>query len=92
VAEPPAPPWTLIVTPRAEKDLRHVGADHAERVAAALDSMQADPRQGDVRKLTDVDNEWRRRVGNWRIRFTIDDTARAVVVLRVLPRGDAYEH
>ncbi len=53
--------------------------------------MAANPRQGDIRKLTGVDDEWRRRVGDWRIRFTIDDAARAVVVLRVLPRGAAYE-
>ena len=91
MAEPPAQPWTVIITPRAEKDLRRVGADHAERAEAALDAMAANPRQGDIRKLTGVDDEWRRRVGDWRIRFTIDDAARAVVVLRVLPRGAAYE-
>ncbi len=53
--------------------------------------MEAGPRQGDVRKLAGADDEWRRRVGEWRIRFTIDEAECAVVVLRVLPRGAAYE-
>jgi mRNA interferase RelE/StbE len=34
--------------------------------------------------------EWRLRVGDWRVRFDRDDEARVIVVLRVLPRGRAY--
>ncbi|MFN8525031.1 MAG: hypothetical protein U0821_18200 [Chloroflexota bacterium] len=30
------------------------------------------------------------RVGDWRVRFSVDDAARVVYVLRVLPRGRAY--
>jgi mRNA-degrading endonuclease RelE of RelBE toxin-antitoxin system len=41
-----------------------------------------------VRKLGA--QEWRLRVGDWRVRFDRDDEAQAIVVLRVLPRGRAY--
>jgi len=44
----------------------------------------------DVQKLRGKPNEWRLRVGDWRIRFGLDASARIVVILRVLPRGRAY--
>jgi mRNA-degrading endonuclease RelE of RelBE toxin-antitoxin system len=31
------------------------------------------------------------RVGTWRVRFNIDDERQVIVVLRVLPRGRAYD-
>jgi len=34
--------------------------------------------------------QWRLRVGDWRVLFTLDDAARTMIVLRVLPRGGAY--
>jgi mRNA-degrading endonuclease RelE of RelBE toxin-antitoxin system len=33
----------------------------------------------------------RLRVGDWRVRFERDASAREIVVLRVLPRGRAYD-
>jgi mRNA interferase RelE/StbE len=42
-----------------------------------------------VVKLKGADEEWRLRVGDWRVRFT-RDSAGLVNVLRVLPRGRAY--
>jgi mRNA interferase RelE/StbE len=55
----------------------------------ALDRLIGDPAAGDVVKLAGVDDEWRLRVGDWRVRFTRDDE-QIVHVLRVLPRGRAY--
>jgi mRNA-degrading endonuclease RelE of RelBE toxin-antitoxin system len=31
------------------------------------------------------------RVGAWRVRFSFDEERRVIVVLRVLPRGRAYD-
>ncbi len=45
---------------------------------------------GDMRKLRGRDDEWRLRVGDWRVRFRFDSQSGNVVVLRVLPRGRAY--
>lgn len=59
------------------------------RIAASLDRFVEDPFAGDVRRLNAA--QWRLRVGDWRVRFTFDDERRAIVVLRVLPRGRAYD-
>lgn len=48
---------------------------------------------GDVRKLQGVVNQRRLRVGDWRVRFTLNDDGEVIVliVLRVLPRAGAYK-
>jgi len=83
-------PWSYVVTPPARRDLRRLDPPVQRRVLGALDSFVANPRAGDIRKLAGSD-EWRLRVGDWRVRFSFDVDARVVVVARVLPRGRAYE-
>jgi mRNA interferase RelE/StbE len=59
-------------------------------VVAALEQLAADDSTVDERKLKGLD-EWRIRVGDWRIRFTRDDKTRTIYVTHVLPRGRAYD-
>jgi mRNA-degrading endonuclease RelE of RelBE toxin-antitoxin system len=56
----------------------------------ALEQLAANDPRADVRKLAGAD-EHRLRVGDWRVRFRRDPEVREIVVLRVLPRGRAYE-
>ena len=81
--------WRYIFTPQARRDMRRLDQVVIQRIFDALDSYVAE-RRGNVRKLTGRENEWRIRVGDWRILFRRDLAARTVVVLRVLPRGRAY--
>lgn len=41
-------------------------------------------------KLTGSRNDWRIRVGDWRVIYTIDDAAETVDVSAVRHRSDAY--
>jgi mRNA-degrading endonuclease RelE of RelBE toxin-antitoxin system len=42
-----------------------------------------------LRKLTGS-SQSRLRVGDWRVRLTLDNRARVLLVMRILPRGRAY--
>ena len=59
------------------------------RITSTLDRFVEDPFAGGIRRLNTI--EWRLRVGDWRIRFAFDDDSRVIIVLRVLPRGRAYD-
>lgn len=83
-------PWSYVVTPPARRELKRLDRPVQRRVIEALDRFVANPRAGDTRKLT-ARNEWRLRVGDWRIRFSFDDDAHLIVVTHVLPRGRAYD-
>ncbi len=81
---------SVILTPAAERDLKKLDATLVKRIMAALDRLQKDPREPGVKKLKGQKNEWRIRVGDYRILFTIDDTKRIVLVHRIGPRSAVY--
>ena len=74
----------------AERDLSRLDPPVARRVLAALDRLLDRDPSLDLRRLRGSD-EWRLRVGDWRVRFELDFEARTVIVLRILPRGRAYD-
>lgn len=84
-------PGGWILAARARRDLRRLDPQVQRRVVTALDRLAGDPPQGDVVRLAGADEEWRLRVGDWRVRFTRDPDAGTIQVLRVLPRGRAYD-
>jgi len=83
-------PGRWVFSPRARRDFRRLDRAVQRRITSALDRLVADPPRGDIVKLTGTDDEWRLRVGEWRVRFTRDRERRLVEVLRVMPRGRAY--
>jgi len=81
--------WSLRVASAARRDLKRLDPPVQRRILDALDSFVVDPRGGDIRKLNSL--QWRLRIGDWRVRFSFDDENQVIVVLRVLPRGRAYD-
>lgn len=81
--------WSYALTPRARRDMRRLELSVRQRVFDALDRYVAE-RLGDVTKLRGSSDQWRLRVGDWRIRFRLDPDNRVIVVARVLHRSQAY--
>jgi mRNA interferase RelE/StbE len=75
--------------PPARRDLKRLDRPVQRRILDALDRFVAAPRTGDIRKLDSV--QWRLRIGDWRVRFSFDDENQVIIVLRILPRGRAYD-
>jgi len=68
--------------------MRRLDRDSADRVREAVNRFAATG-QGDVRKLAGGGDEYRLRVGDYRVRFTYQERT-TMVVLRVLHRREAY--
>jgi mRNA-degrading endonuclease RelE of RelBE toxin-antitoxin system len=79
--------WSVAHARRAEKDIARLDP-LIRRVLATIGQLAADPRRGQLRKLTGQDG-WRLRVGEWRVLVNPEDTTRAIGVQRVLPHGRA---
>ncbi|MBI4705008.1 MAG: type II toxin-antitoxin system RelE/ParE family toxin [Deltaproteobacteria bacterium] len=76
--------------PRARRDMRRIDAASSARIVRAVLRLAATG-QGDVKRLQGAaEPEHRLRVGDWRVRLLLDHAAGRIVVLRVLPRGQAY--
>jgi mRNA interferase RelE/StbE len=83
-------PWRWVFTRRAERDLLALPVRDREAVSRALDRALADLGAGHLKKLGGRGNEWRLRVGRWRIRLDLDNANGVISVMRILPRGEAY--
>lgn len=83
--------WRVVVDDRARKDLRGLDPPTRERILSAIMRLARGAElAGDIKRLRGS-GEYRLRVGDWRVRFERDDRQLIIVVVRVLPRGRAYD-
>ncbi|HUI40853.1 MAG TPA: type II toxin-antitoxin system RelE/ParE family toxin [Terriglobia bacterium] len=76
--------------PAATRDLKALPAGVRKRVEPAVDGLSHNPRPPGCKKLLGFDNEWRLRVGSYRILYLIDDSAQVVTIARIAHRREAY--
>lgn len=75
----------------AAKSLAGMDRATSRRIRAKVDQLAADPGSlaNIVKKLKNSENLFRLRVGDWRVIYT--DTLLVLLVLKVSPRGSAYD-
>ena len=73
----------------AERDLERLSGTLFERVTARISALAEEPRPPGAEKLVSLE-AFRVRVGDYRIVYEVDDSARVVVVTRVRHRRDVY--
>lgn len=81
--------YEVILSNRAEKRLSRLPAGEYERVLQAVMSLAEGPHPRNHRKLQGREG-WRIRVGDYRVIYEIDDTAREVLVITLGHRKDIY--
>ncbi len=78
--------------PSAHKQVRRIDVLARRRVLEAIGKLGQDPRPAGSVILAGSPG-WRRiRVGGYRVVYDIQDDALVVLVLRVGPRRDVYQH
>jgi mRNA interferase RelE/StbE len=75
----------------AEGELYRLPKKAIARIVPRLEQLVLVPRPPGCKKLKGGDREWRIRVGDYRIVYVIDDTAKTVDVTRIAHRRDVYE-
>jgi len=79
---------TIEWSPHAQNDIRKLDRAVARRIFIALDRY-AETGYGDIVRLKGQGNEYRLRVGDWRVRFRVGGPG-FIDILRVLHRREAY--
>ena len=75
---------------QAERAWRRLPEAVSRRVTRAIRALASDPRPPNCRKLVGSENDWRIRVGDYRVIYEIDDDYRQVRVMFISHRRDAY--
>ena len=83
--------YHVALTSSAEKELKKLSGHLIERIAPRVENLAFNPRPPGCKKLKGGDHEWRIRVGEYRVVYTIDDAKLLVEVTRIRHRSEVYE-
>ena len=83
--------YRVVLTSTAEKELKGLSAQLNARIVPRLENLADNPRPPGCKKLKGGDKEWRIRVGDYRVVYTIDGAKLLVEVTRIRHRSAAYE-
>jgi mRNA interferase RelE/StbE len=82
--------YALEIKQSAQKELDALDDALFTRIDRKILRLADDPRPAGCKKLKGYKDQWRARIGDWRV-YTIDDAARVVNITRVAHRREAYE-
>ena len=83
--------YSVEVKPPARKELEALPDNVLTRVVGKIESLGRAPRPTGCKKLKGYRDQWRVRVGDWRVVYIIDDAAKLISVTRIAHRREAYK-
>jgi len=83
--------YSLEIKQSAQKELDSLDDSVFRRIDRKILALADNPRPPGCKKLRGYRDQWRIRVGDWRIVYFIDDAAKLVTIMRVAHRREVYE-
>ncbi len=87
------PDYAVRLESQPEKYYRRVPAQIAKALKACFAQLEVNPHHGmnRIKRLHGHDNLYRYRVGELRVVYEINEAAKIVAIVAILPRGDIYK-
>jgi mRNA interferase RelE/StbE len=82
--------YTIIIPKAVQKQLDALPDDVYERIAAKVQQLAENPRPDGVVKLKGSENEYRIRIGDYRVRYEIEDEELRILLLQCKNRKEVY--
>ena len=79
--------WDLQIDPSVFKVLKKIPASNAENILEAIQLLPVNPYFGDIQKMKDRHEAWRRRIGSYRIFYKIKMTEKVILVFHLERRN-----
>lgn len=82
--------YVIIVSKATQKQIDDLPQEIQERIDEKIQLLTDDPRPNGTVKLKSSENEYRIRVGDYRVRYEIDDAKQTIQILQCKHRRDIY--
>ena len=82
--------YTIITPKSVQKQLDALPKEVYKRIVPKIQNLAENPRPTGAIKLKGFDNQYQIRVGNYRIRYEIEDKKLIVLLLQCKHRKDVY--
>ena len=83
--------YSIVLKSSAQKELDALDGAVFARIDRKILALAETPRPPGCKKLKGYKDHWRIRVGDWRVVYILDDSAKRVSVTRVAHRREIYE-
>ena len=82
--------YKIEIVRKAEKDFKKLPKELQSRIQEAIFNLAVNPRPHNVRKIEGGTNEYRIRIGDYRVVYTIKNKDKIITIYRVRHRKDSY--
>ena len=82
--------YSIQIERKAFKAIQKLPQKDRLNIEKAIDGLAINPRSHNCIKLTDRNDEYRLRVGNYRVLYTINDRQLYIFVFRIADRKEVY--
>ena len=82
--------YEVYIEKAAENDLKRLPTNTFQRIIPHIRALAENPRPSSCRKLSGSKDDWRIRIGDYRVLYEVDEKAKAVRIMRVRHRREAY--
>ena len=83
--------YSLEIKQSPQKELDALDDALFSRIDRKILALADHPRPRGCKKLRGYKDQWRVRVGDWRMLYIIDDAERLVIITRIAHRREVYE-
>ncbi|MEH2446403.1 MAG: type II toxin-antitoxin system RelE/ParE family toxin [Nostoc sp.] len=80
--------YAIVISKSVQKQIDNLPNDLVERVIEKIQNLASEPRFDGIVKLKGSDNEYRIRIGDYRVRYEIDDQSQLLQILQCKHRKD----
>ncbi len=83
--------YSLEIKQSAQKELDALDETVFGRIDRRIVALAENPRPAGCKKLKGYKDQWRIRLGIWRVVYIINDAAKRITITRIAHRRDVYE-
>jgi mRNA interferase RelE/StbE len=83
--------YSLEIKQSAQKELDALDDALFTRIDRKILALADHPRPAGCKKLRGYKDQWRVRIGDWRVLYIIDDVEKLVMITRIAHRREVYE-
>jgi len=82
--------YVIKIPKSAQKQIDNLSNTVKDRILEKIKSLEIEPRPFGVVKLKNSEREYRLRVGDYRVRYEIDDAKQTILILQCKHRREVY--
>ena len=82
--------YEVLVERTVERDLKSLPSTVFDHIIARIKALAEVPRPSGCHKLAGSRNDWRIRIGDYRVLYEIDDSRKRVRIFRIRHRREVY--